>query len=120
MSNALPERSFSSEKRPFEEPADLPPVDSSPSIWSYWFGGRNVPVGPRIGPVLESISLGDGDSELESHQAILEQQKNLEDGHAIQYRTCSWQKVGLPNPSSPNRLEHARSALRCVLVFFCC
>jgi hypothetical protein len=62
-----------------------------PRGFSSWFGGRNVTVGPRIGPVLAGIPI-DSDSD-DSSSAILEKQIALEDGHAIQYRTCSWQKV---------------------------
>lgn len=64
---------------------------STPRGYSAWFGGRNVTVGPRIAPVLEGIAL-DSDSD-DSSSAILDKQIALEDGHAIQYRTCSWQKV---------------------------
>ncbi|KAB5576098.1 amino-acid permease [Coniochaeta sp. 2T2.1] len=64
---------------------------STPRGYSAWFGGPNVTIGPRIGPVLDSISL-DSDSE-DSSSAILDKQIALEDGHAIQYRTCSWQKT---------------------------
>ncbi|KAG7287200.1 hypothetical protein NEMBOFW57_006705 [Staphylotrichum longicolle] len=72
---------------PLPEAAEV----SSTSRWSSWFGGRNVVVGPRIGPVLSSISIADSDSE-QSSAAILDKQLAAEDGHAIQYRTCSWQK----------------------------
>lgn len=67
-------------------------VVPSPTGWSSWFGGRNVVIGPRIGPVLDSISTSDSDSDL-SGSAILDKQLAAEDGAAIQYRTCSWQKV---------------------------
>ncbi|KAK0636124.1 amino acid transporter [Bombardia bombarda] len=63
-----------------------------PRGFSAWFGGPNVTVGPRIGPVLDSISGGGSDSD-ESGTAILNKQIALEEGHAIQYRTCSWQKT---------------------------
>lgn len=73
---------------PLPEAAEV----ASTSRWSSWFGGKNVVVGPRIGPVLSSISIADSDSE-QSSAAILDKQLAAEDGHAIQYRTCSWQKV---------------------------
>ncbi|KAH8882294.1 amino acid transporter [Thozetella sp. PMI_491] len=84
----------STEKKDFEAVHDAPPAVASttPSGWAYWFGGKNVPIGPRIGPVLDSIAAGESDSD-ESSSAILDKQKALEDGCAIQYRTCSWQKT---------------------------
>ncbi|OAA56535.1 amino acid transporter [Niveomyces insectorum RCEF 264] len=69
-------------------------VDSEvavPSSRAAWFGGNNVKVGPRIGPVITGISI-DSDSD-ESSATILEKQLAQEDGCAIQYRTCSWQKT---------------------------
>ncbi len=63
----------------------------TPNGWSAWFGGPNVTIGPRIGPVISSVST-DSDTD-ESSNAILGKQIALEEGHAIQYRTCSWQKV---------------------------
>lgn len=58
---------------------------------SAWFGGSNVRIGPRIGPVITGIPV---DSETDdSSSAILGKQIALEEGCAIQYRTCSWQKV---------------------------
>lgn len=56
-----------------------------------WFSGGHIQIGPRIGPVLTSISSSyDGD---ESSGAILDKQFSDEEGASIQYRTCSWQKV---------------------------
>jgi hypothetical protein len=70
------------------ENADIDDVWNFSSI----FGGKAVRVGPRIGPVLHSdtLDISSGD---ESTDAILAKQRELEDGNAIQYRTCSWQKV---------------------------
>lgn len=59
--------------------------------WSAWFGGRKTKVGPRIAPVQEGLADG-SDSDV-SADAILGKQLAEEDGHAIKYRTCSWQKV---------------------------
>ncbi len=59
-----------------------------PSRFSAWFGGESVVIGPRIGPVLDSLALGADDGTF-----ILDKQLAAEDGNAIQYRTCSWQKV---------------------------
>ncbi|KAK0619408.1 transmembrane amino acid transporter protein-domain-containing protein [Immersiella caudata] len=74
--------------------------DSTPAhaglddFWSFSsiFGGKGVKIGPRIGPLLHSdtIDISSGD---ESTDAILTKQRELEDGNAIQYRTCSWQKT---------------------------
>ncbi|KAK4446828.1 amino-acid permease [Podospora aff. communis PSN243] len=62
-------------------------------VWnfSYIFGGKGVRIGPRIGPALHSDTI-DSSGE-ESTDAILTKQRELEDGNAIQYRTCSWQKT---------------------------
>jgi hypothetical protein len=60
------------------------------------FGGPAVNIGPRICPVLPHLrdnspqSASDSD---ESASAILEKQLASQDGDAIQYRTCSWQKT---------------------------
>jgi hypothetical protein len=79
-------------------PSRSAPV-STPRGYSAWFGGPNVTVGPRIAPVLKGIAL-DSDTD-DSSSAILDKQIALEDGHAIQYRTCSWQKVrSSPAPST--------------------
>lgn len=56
------------------------------------FGGKRVRIGPRIGPVLHAPT-SDLTSDEESSDAILNKQRALENGHAIQYRTCSWQKT---------------------------
>ncbi|KAL2192388.1 amino-acid permease [Corynascus similis CBS 632.67] len=64
-----------------------------PAGWSSWFGGKDVAIGPRIGPVLSSISLGSDSESEQSSTAILDKQLAAEDGHAIRYRTCSWQKT---------------------------
>ncbi|KAK4159502.1 amino-acid permease [Cladorrhinum sp. PSN259] len=72
---------------------------SSPWSWSSWFGGPSVRIGPRIGPVIDSTATGPSSSEVPSDletndsTAILSKQIALENGHAIQYRTCTWQKT---------------------------
>jgi hypothetical protein len=88
-----PHAPLSDEKKPLETTADRNPTNSvsTPRGYSAWFGGPNVTIGPRIGPLLEGIISLDSDSEDSS--VILDKQLALEDGHAIQYRTCSWQKV---------------------------
>lgn len=57
-----------------------------------WFGGPGVKTGPRISPVVVT-SVADSDNE--NSAAILDKQRALEANAAIQYRTCSWQKVCL-------------------------
>ena len=93
---ADPERARppSDEKVNFREgpPPETSAEDLSQAGWSSWFGGHDVAIGPRIGPVLSSISLGESDSD-QSSSAILDKQLAAEDGAAIQYRTCSWQKT---------------------------
>jgi hypothetical protein len=68
------------------------PTEITPNGWSAWFGGKSTVIGPRIGPVLEGINIGESDTD-ESSTGILDKQIALEAGNAIQYRTCSWQKV---------------------------
>ncbi|KAK2053341.1 transmembrane amino acid transporter [Colletotrichum caudatum] len=58
---------------------------------SAWFGGRRTKVGPRIAPRQEGA--GEHSDGEESPDAILGKQLAEEDGHAIKYRTCSWQKT---------------------------
>ncbi|KAK0652797.1 amino acid transporter [Cercophora newfieldiana] len=57
------------------------------------FGGGGVKIGPRIGPVLHSATIEVPAGDEESSDAILNKQRELEDGNGIQYRTCSWQKT---------------------------
>ncbi|KAI2778916.1 transmembrane amino acid transporter protein-domain-containing protein [Daldinia loculata] len=65
-----------------------------PTGWSAWFGGPNVKIGPRIAPQIAPISTDvHGSSSNLSSDAILNKQLEEEAGHAIQYRTCSWQKT---------------------------
>ncbi|KIH92006.1 hypothetical protein SPBR_03273 [Sporothrix brasiliensis 5110] len=71
-------------------PVDFDPEPAvSPGVSSWWGGG--IKIGPRIGPDITGSSL-DSDSD-DSSAAILEKQLAQEDGCAIQYRTCSWQKT---------------------------
>ncbi|CAK7244191.1 MAG: hypothetical protein STHCBS139747_005726 [Sporothrix thermara] len=64
-------------------------VASSRGISSWW--GAGLKVGPRIGPPIAGNAF-ESDSD-DSSAAILEKQRAQEDGCAIQYRTCSWQKT---------------------------
>ncbi|KAM7214249.1 amino-acid permease [Rhypophila decipiens] len=76
---------------------------SSSSGWSLWFGGPSVQIGPRIGPILPSLaptlpvdegrSDSDPENNLISSDQILSKQLALDSTHAIQYRTCTWQKT---------------------------
>ena len=94
---ASEKRSFSGEEKDTRKDSPDYHADAAvePSYFSSWFGGPRVRVGPRIAPVLDSISL-DNSSGDESSSVILAKQLEVEAGHAIKYRTCSWQKV---NPS---------------------
>lgn len=60
--------------------------------WANVFGGPGVTVGPRIEHISEHMVSKDAAGN-ESADAIRTQQREAEDGCAIQYRTCSWQKV---------------------------
>ncbi len=72
-------------------PVDFDAEPATTSGFSAWWGGAYVKIGPRIGPVIRG-GVADSDSD-ESSAAILEKQIAQEDGCAIQYRTCSWQKT---------------------------
>ncbi|KAM7196258.1 amino-acid permease [Naviculisporaceae sp. PSN 640] len=86
------------------QPGPSIPV-SSPSRWSLWFGGPTVEIGPRIGPILPSLSSAtdpveddrqnesDPEANLTSSEQILSKQLAIDSTHAIQYRTCTWQKT---------------------------
>ncbi|KAL2151078.1 hypothetical protein VTH82DRAFT_6176 [Thermothelomyces myriococcoides] len=89
-----PERTSSEEKLDFRDgPGPSNAEVPNPAGWSSWFGGQGVTIGPRIAPVLSSISLGSVSDTDQSSTAILDKQLAAEDGHAIKYRTCSWQKT---------------------------
>lgn len=66
---------------------------AAPSGAARWFGGPRVAVGRRIGPVLSSLQNNFSSDSDDSSSAILHKQKEAEANAAIQYRTCSWQKV---------------------------
>lgn len=75
--------------------------------------GSNPKIGGRICPVLPHLlkstlgtELSDSDPEWASSDDILGKQIESEKGNALQYRTCSWQKVSFqfPYPTvSPRR-----------------
>lgn len=53
-------------------------------------------VGARIAPVLPHLRGADfSDSDSVNGTDVLEKQLELESGNALQYRTCSWQKVSI-------------------------
>jgi len=56
------------------------------------FGTSNRAVGARIAPVLPHLKAYDFGSD-DSNSDIAGRQIELEADNAIQYRTCSWQKV---------------------------
>ncbi|AEO59685.1 amino-acid permease [Thermothelomyces thermophilus ATCC 42464] len=89
-----PERTMSDEKLDIRDGRRSSNVEvPNLSGWSSWFGGPGVTIGPRIAPVLSGISLGSDSDTDQSSRAILDKQLAAEDGHAIKYRTCSWQKT---------------------------
>lgn len=77
-------------------PPDLEAVNTatttSSSRWASIFGGKDVVVGSRIAPLPEYLKNDDSDR-AETASEILDRQLAAEDGAAIQYRTCSWQKT---------------------------
>lgn len=64
--------------------------------------GNKKKVGGRICPVLPHLRgldfNSDSDPEWASSDDILGKQIEAESGNALQYRTCSWQKVSFTNP----------------------
>lgn len=65
--------------------------DVRSGLWSWTKLDDTTAVGPRIGPVLHSVAIPSSDSD--DSIVTPERQHELEKGNAIQYRTCSWQKV---------------------------
>lgn len=78
-----------------------------------WFGGKDVHIGPRIAPVVAPISgsPAGSTSDLSTADEILLKQKASEEGAAIQYRTCSWQKVRIL-AQEPSRILPRREPSR--------
>lgn len=75
------------------------PEYKKPSWRSTW-GFGPVTIGPRIAPVLPHLR----DTEIvasdsEGGSDILNKQIQAEEGSAIKYRSCSWQKVVHPQTS---------------------
>lgn len=63
------------------------------SRWASLFGGPGTTVGPRIASLPDYVKEDVAGSEEDSADAIINKQLASEDGSAIQYRTCSWQKT---------------------------
>lgn len=79
-----------------------------------WFGGKTVQIGPRICPIVAPItnSATGSESDVSNADEILLKQKASEEGAAIQYRTCSWQKVRSSFLDRPPRCWLAQTAAR--------
>ncbi|KAM3511317.1 hypothetical protein MY11210_005054 [Beauveria gryllotalpidicola] len=67
-------------------------ITTGSSRWASIFGGKHVVVGSRIAPLPAYLKNDDADHS-ETASEILDRQLAAEDGAAIQYRTCSWQKT---------------------------
>ena len=81
--------SKSSDSAPEVETSSVP----RPSMFSQAFGGKNVVVGARIEPIADHLALTSSDSDSTTPTDIISKQVASEEGNAIQYRTCSWQKT---------------------------
>lgn len=76
-----------------ERRADYDTEATIPRGRAAWFGGPGVKIGPRIAPLLVPVGApGESDSDINSDEILLKQRES-EQNSAIQYRTCSWQKV---------------------------
>ncbi|KAL6857486.1 hypothetical protein ACO1O0_004922 [Amphichorda felina] len=79
--------------------AEVASMAKKSSRLAYIFGGQNMTVGPRIAPVPEHMKDGIATptstdyEDVTSAEAIIQKQIDSENGAAIQYRTCSWQKT---------------------------
>jgi hypothetical protein len=76
-----------------EKKTDSPPPDVDTETGTRRrFGNGDGKIGGRIAPVLPHLAGYDfGDDDAGSD--VLGKQIELEVGHALQYRTCSWQKT---------------------------
>jgi hypothetical protein len=71
---------------------ESPPLYDVEKQGTHGTSGSHKHVGDRIAPVLPHLAgydFGDNASE----ETILTKQIEMEQGHALQYRTCSWQKT---------------------------
>lgn len=73
--------------------SNVDPERASRAKWGK-YGNSDRSVGGRIGPVLGHLAAYDFGSD-DSSSDILGKQLQLEANDAIQYRTCSWQKVSI-------------------------
>jgi hypothetical protein len=71
---------------------NLDPERGANGAFASKYGSSDRTVGGRIGPVLGHLAGYDFGSD-DSGSDILGKQLEMEAGDAIQYRTCSWQKV---------------------------
>ena len=98
-STSPPVKGVGTEMPPFKEKQkrkqdgyDAEATETSPGM-SSWFGGPRTKIGARIAP--QTIGLdptADSESDINSDDLLIKQRES-EQNSAIQYRTCSWQKV---------------------------
>lgn len=80
------------EEKKSEKRETLDPERGANGAFASKYGNSDSAVGGRIGPVLGHLAGYDFGSD-DSGSDILGKQLEMEAGDAIQYRTCSWQKV---------------------------
>lgn len=81
------------DKKDHTPPRELDPEKAAPTSRRPW-GTKTGHPGARIAPVLPHLRGYDfGDNDSIAGSDILGKQIELEAGNALQYRTCSWQKV---------------------------
>ena len=94
--SGLPSKEAFNERRVdgYDAEATATSRQTKPTGWSAWFGGPTVKIGPRIAPVVAPLNanVNTSDSEIDSKDILMKQIES-EENSAIQYRTCSWQKV---------------------------
>jgi hypothetical protein len=91
-SNSPPVKGVGTELPSKERHYDAEATETSPGM-SSWFGGSRTRIGARIAP--QTIGLdpaADSESDVNSDDLLIKQRES-EQNSAIQYRTCSWQKV---------------------------
>lgn len=92
--SGLPSKEAVDERRVDGYDAEATTRETKPTGWAAWFGGPTVKIGPRIAPVVAPLNanINTSDSEIDSKDILMKQIES-EENSAIQYRTCSWQKV---------------------------
>lgn len=90
----LPSKEAVDERRVDGYDTEATTRETKPTGWAAWFGGPTVKIGPRIAPVVAPLNanVNTSDSEIDSKDILMKQIES-EENSAIQYRTCSWQKV---------------------------